>query len=549
MKKNYLYVILLLLSNLLAIGQKVTLTPTLVNATSVTGGPINLGSTATSNVSLVAQVDFPVIPGDTGTITIYFVNGSTTNIVNGGNGGSLFFGEGKTATRSFIIQLYSSDFSTSGGYIYAEYKTTSGTVYKSSNLSVIKNGTTTPSPNPINNDYETVPYGGSPLLPKFHDYYNVKSQDWIDSGNQIVKGNFPFYSTTNLRELTTFDDGRVNYSEKVIFSVVNFLSNLIDLRVDSKISNNQYLTDGQAPTTIIGNEATESHSEIITGSTRRKTVTNTLVNYQYQWQSRIKFPLTWSNMNYYFSLYGWTDIPNATGINYIPQKTEMGMEYRRLILEKPGDKSLSRKCATSNVVSVVPIYNDITKNIICCDQVVASGDVANPIDGASSFGSSSYQWQTSVDGVNWEEIYGANNQNYTPIMEYSHNNEFQSGLKLYRRLIFNFSDNKYYTSNVVKINFEPLLSTRNQTLKVYPNPTTSILNIEDTKTTLALSNITITDQSGNTYTPNSISIINSNFTQLNVSNLPLGLYFLNMNIKTEETTRGYYIYRTTFIKQ
>ena len=120
MKKNYLYVILLLLSNLLAIGQKVTLTPTLVNATSVTGGPINLGSTATSNVSLVAQVDFPVIPGDTGTITIYFVNGSTTNIVNGGNGGSLIFGQGKTATRSFIIQLYSSDFSTSGGYIFMQ---------------------------------------------------------------------------------------------------------------------------------------------------------------------------------------------------------------------------------------------------------------------------------------------------------------------------------------------------------------------------------------------------------------------------------------------
>lgn len=544
MKKNYLYVILLLLSNLLAIGQKVTLTPTLVNATSVTGGPINLGSTTTSNVSLVTQVDFPIIPGDTGTINIYFVNGSKTNIVDGGNGGSLFFGEGKTATRSFIIQLYSSDFSTSGGYIYAEYKTFSGTIYKSSNLSVIKNATTSPSPNPISNNYETVPYGGSPLLPKFHDYYNVKSQDWIDSGNQVVKGNFPFYSTTNLRELTTFDDGRVNYSEKVIFYVVNFLSNLIDLRVNSTISSNQYLSEDQTPATIIGNEASESHSEIIAGSTRSRTVTNTLVNYQYQWQSRIKFPLTWSNMNYYFSLYGWADIPNATGINYTPQKTDIGMEYRRLILEKPGDKSVSRRCATSNVVSIVPIFNDITKNIICCDQILAPADVANAIDGASSFGSSYYQWLVSEDGINWKEIYGANNQSYTPVRIESNNirgnNTTENNQALsYKRLIFNFSDNKYYTSNIIKINF----LARNGTLvSIYPNPTTSILNLESAKVDLANAKISIVNLAGNLVIPNNYQIINSNLVVLDVSNFLPGPYFISIQTAVRN-------YQYNFIKQ
>ena len=552
MKKNYLYVILLLLSNLLAVGQKVTLTPTLVNATSVTGGPINLGSTATSNVSLVTQVDFPVIPGDTGTINIYFVNGTKTNIVDGGNGGSLIFGQGKTATRSFVIKLYSGDFSTSGGYIYAEYKTIGGTIYKSSNLSVIKNGTTTPSPNPTVNNYETVPYGGSPLLPKFHDYYDVKSQDWIDSGNQIVKGNFPFYSTTNLKEVTTFDDGRVNYSETVIFSVVNFLSNLKDLNVNSSINSNQYLSEGETPTIISGNEASESHSEGISSRNRPIIVTNPLNNYQ--WQSRIKYPLMWSNMNNYFSLYGWTDIPNATEVNYAPKKTDMAMEYRRLNLEKPEDKSVSRRCATSNVISIIPLYSNSTKNIICCDQSVVSIDDAEAITGDSSFGSPYYQWQISKDGINWEDIFSANNQSYTPEIEYGSrrsNYQYEPGTRFFRRLIYNFDEtkyltNKYYTSNIIKINFESQLET--SWLKIYPNPATSILNIESIIKTVTVSDITISNQSGQTIIPNSTTVINPNLTTINVANLPSGIYFLNMLKRTEGSIRTYN-YSAKFIKQ
>lgn len=143
MKKNYLYVILLLLSNLLAIGQKVTLSPTLVNGAGYSGGSINLASVPTSTISLSVKVEIPATAavGDQGTIKIYFSKGNAlgSNIATGGDGGALYFGGGKVATRSFTINLSWGDFLTSGGFIFAEYK--SGTSYVSSNIAVIKNST------------------------------------------------------------------------------------------------------------------------------------------------------------------------------------------------------------------------------------------------------------------------------------------------------------------------------------------------------------------------------------------------------------------------
>lgn len=562
MRKNYVHLVLLLLLNISLFGQKVTLTPTLVNGVAYSSGAINLKSTPTSTISLVAQVDFPIIPGDTGTINIYFVNGSKTNIVAGGNGGSLFFGQGKTATRSFIIQLHSSDFSTSGGYIYAEYKTFSGTIYKSSNLSVIKNETSTTPPTPTtpvpSDGYlQHIPYGGFPLLPEFNTNFsnpdNIESQVWVDE-NEIQYGNQSnnqIYKYTTLREKTTFNDGRSPvYSREIKASPTNFYG--ASTIVDNTIESNQYLTNDENPKTIIGNQATRTEVISGTGGRRGQQVTTNLTNYQ--WQSRIKFPLKWSYFNsYYFAEYGWADITGATEANYTPPKTVQAMEYRRLVLEeKSAPQTKYRKSTASNVVNIVSLSYDNTSDIICCDQTIAVDKVANPIVGNYQ---EFIQWQISKDNVNWENIFGANGRNYTPVRiqrgdgRRTYIDEKDKDQELfYRRMLFDYSNNKYYTSNVIKIIFESQLTTTSKSIKIYPNPTTSILNIEDTRTTVTLSNVTLMDQMGNTFTPNSYSMINSNLTQLDVSNLPSGIYFLNMRINTEGATRGY-PYQTTFIKE
>lgn len=566
MRKNYVYFVLLLLLNISMFGQKVTLTPTLVNGVAYSSGSINLGSLSTSSVSLSVKIEIPsnASVGDQGTIKIYFSKGSAlgSNVADNGDGGAIYIGGGNVATRSFSIKLYSGDFNVSGGYIYAEYKTYSGVTYKSSNISIKKNETsttpTTPTtPDPSDGYLQHIPYGGFPLLPEFNTNFsnadNIESQVWVDE-NDLQYGsqtNNQIYNYTKLREKTTFTDGRSPiYSKGIAAYPTNFYGSTT--LVDNKIESSQYLTNDEIPKTIIGNQATKTEVIPGTGGRRNQSVTTNLTNYQ--WQSRIQSPLKWPWFNsYYFAQYGWTDINGATEANYTPPKTSQGMEYRRLVLEeKSAPQTKYRKSAASNVVNITSLSNDSTKDIICCDQTVAEDKLANRIVGDYQ---EFIQWQISKDNVNWEDIFGANGRNYTPVRIQRGNgrrtylDEIDENKELfYRRILFDYEDIKYYTSNVIKIIFESRSSTTNNSIKIYPNPTISILNIENTRTTVTLSNITIMDQTGNTFEPSSYSIINSNLTQINVSNLPSGIYFLNMQVKAEGSTRGY-SHQTTFIKE
>ncbi|KRB56969.1 T9SS type A sorting domain-containing protein [Flavobacterium sp. Root186] len=539
MRKNYIYAIFVFLLAFTSFGQKVTLTPTAVNGQSVSGGPINLGSNASSSVSLSVTVEMPAIPGNSGTITIHSVNGLNDNIVINGNGGALFFGEGKTASRSFVVTLTASNFSTSG-YIYAEYKT--GVVYKSNNLSVIKNGVPPTPPVSPNPQEEIGPYGGTPLFPEFTKYYSIASQDWINDAGEVIKTNTAFYDPVVIRERTTFSNGAVSIPNTFRYYVVDFLPYHNNLKIDNFIQNDQYLLNGENPRTILGNQATETHTENTTAS-RPPVITKPLNNYQ--WQSRIKYPLRWDNITGYFQTYGWKDISGATQINYTPTKSNLPMEYRRLILENITDKSDYRRCATSNIIDVVPLITDLTKNTICCDQTVSSDNLASPITGTSALGIY-YQWLISEDNVNWTPIYEATNQNYTPI-KYGYRNAFESKTQYYKRIVYDYTKNINYLSNIVKIIFEAP-SGENQSIKIYPNPTTSLLNIETTRATVTITNSTITNSTGNTVTPASNTAISLNLTKLDVSNLQPGIYFINMFVTTIGSSRGY-TSQSTFIKQ
>lgn len=196
----------------LVFSQKVTLTPTAVNNTNVNAGPINLASVPNSTISLNIKVEIPsnVAVNDQGTITVYYsnLNIANANVATGGNGGNLYFGGGKTATRSMVINLYWTDFLTSGGFIFAEYKTTAGTAYRSSNLAVIKNATMTtgttlnppadaPNPTKINNTLccnQTVRLGDKPQLitgsqflnPYEKEPYGINTK-WETKGNSKPK--------------------------------------------------------------------------------------------------------------------------------------------------------------------------------------------------------------------------------------------------------------------------------------------------------------------------------------------------------------------------
>ena len=538
-------------------GQKVTLTPTVVNGSNVNNGPINLGGSTSSTISLNVKVETPTNSPDNGTISIYYEKSPAlgANIARGGNGVFLNFGGGKIGIINFVIYLDSADFNTSGGNIYAEYKNYAGATYKSSNIAVIKDGTSPPPPPLPYKFIEIVPYGGTPILPLFHEYSYVASQEWVNNGDQIIQLGSPFYQGVDLREKTTFNDGSITYSGKINYNVVNFLPQLENLYIDNTITGNQYLTVGQVPEMIVGNEPTESHTIKVTSGRRQgdQTVTNSLKDYKIQWQSRIKYPATWNNMAaVFFSMYGWTDISGATQMNYLPPQTNTGMEYRRLILEDPNDKSSYRRCAASNVIEIIPLVANSTKNTICCDQTVGSGATASPLTGDFYY-FTCYQWLVSYNNVNWTPIQAGTSKNHTPtqIIENTHRSVINyPPVQYYRRILFDYEKNINYTSNTVQINFEPRSSTVNESIKIYPNPATSILNIENTTTrsyssyNLANANINIVNIMGSVVNSNNFTIINPNLISINVSNLTNGTYFINI----ESFTRVGSIQQFTFIK-
>lgn len=566
MRKNYVYLVLLLLLNITMFGQKVTLTPTLVNGVAYSSGTINLGSLSTSSVSLSVKIEIPsnASVGDQGTIKIYFSKGNAlgSNVADNGDGGAIYIGGGNVATRSFSIKLYSGDFNVSGGYIYAEYKTYSGVAYKSSNISVKKNETsttpTTPTtPESSDSYFQYIPYGGFPILPEFNNYFvnadnilssdNIESQVWVDENEfeYTSQTSNRIYKYTTLREKTTFNDGRSPvYSREIKASPTNFYGT--SAIVNNTIESNQYLTNDEIPKTIIGNQATK------TEGTRGQQVTTNLTNYQ--WQSRIKFPVKWSYFKYYFadSKYSWTDITGATEQNYTPPKSEEGMEYRRLILEeKSAPQTKYRKSAASNVVNIISLDSDSTKNIICCDQTIAIDKVANRIVGDYQ---EYVQWQISNDGINWEDIFGANSKDYLPKLTPSETRTYggvttPTDIKFYRRLYYEFNVRKYFSSNIIKITFEIPTKYNNGSIKIYPNPATSILNIENTFTQrgdyLKDSNITILNIMGKIVNSNNFEIINVNHISINVSDLPIGVYFINI---LREGNRGPYTSQFTFTK-
>lgn len=532
MKKNYLYVILFFFLAFTSFGQKVTITPTAVDNQNINTGPINLGSKNSANVSLGVTVEMPVIPGNNGTISIYSLNGLNANVVIGGNGGALFFGEGKIAVRSFVVTLSASDFNTSSGAIYAEYKTFSGVTYKSANISVIKNGVPPPNPPSSDSNSEIIPFGGTPLLPKFSAYYDVVHQDWVDIGGKVVKPNTPYYDPALLRERTFFSDGRELTGNQINFYVVDFFTKLNDpKKIDNSIAKSQYLQYGESPTTLTGNQGTVSSG------------TTTIAVNNYQWQSRIKYPLTWQNIKYYFQSYGWKDIPGATQMNYTPTQSNFAVEYRRLLIENPADTYIYRRCATSNIIEVLPYENNPAKNTICCDQTISGNTPLNQVTGNSIY-DASYQWLFSEDNINWSPILGATEQNYTPTSTNPETTYYET-THYYKRILYDFANNKNYISNVAQINFE--VRPNNEAVLLFPNPATTIITL-NTPGRIIKNSIVIVNSAGSTVTPASISIRNSGMMHLDISNLRPGIYFMEVPLSLPGGSRVDQ-YRTKFIKQ
>jgi|GEM_PF-1790030 len=607
MKKNYLFLIVTLMLNALMFAQTVTLTPTAVNSTNVNSGPINLASTPNSTISLNVKVDIPsnVAVSDYGTLKLYYSNSNVlnANVAPGGDTGTLFFGGGRSATRSIVINLFWSDFSTSGGFIFAEYKNPAGTAYRSSNIAVIKNssmnsGTTlnppadAPNPTKIANTLccnQTVRLGERPqpitgskfLNPYENEPYGIKAS-WETNGNPLPPD---ILKVDNINHIFSLD-----YTTKLgSFTVKRMLgyryrndypntSNLVTITVvPSPITANSILSDG-----VINSEGFVELSSLnklsITGGNSRVNL-NILQNPFYVAQPRdpsspvdtYKWEYTLTGAGTYEN---WITIPNEN--------------YANLIFSDPSQ--LSNFEDTYYRIRRIALYQNISQvsneikvavrglrynNTICCDQILkivpptnfespkiingSTIEVTAPIEEGLFFRVNfiTYQWQSlstesGYPSSTWANIPGATSKDYLPSQAFTVVRDRRGGYNFalsykYRRIAYiNYSilKDKTVTNTALSYSNENSLdgSTSQAFIQFYPNPTTSILNIEAT-VDISNSKITISNITGNILNSNNFSIINPKLLSVDVSNFTTGTYFITI----ENQNLG--LVQRTFIKQ
>jgi len=604
MKKNYLFLIATLMLNALMFAQTVTLTPTAVNNTNVNSGPINLASMPNSTISLNVKVEIPsnVAVNDYGTLKIYYSNLSSTNanVAAGGDGGALFFGGGRTATRSIVINLYWSDFLTSGGFIYAEYKNTAGTAYRSSNLAVIKNstmnsGTTlnppvdAPDPTKIANTLccnQTVRLGDKPqpisgsqfLNPYEKEPYGIKAS-WETKGNTSLNIKADFINQTlNIDHITSPENFTVTRSLGYVYgNEYPNKSNPITITVvPSPILTNN-ITTNDTPNADGIYELSSVKALNLYGFTSMINL-NMLQDPNHTQQRgddvvRVD-SYKWEYKDDRINSNPWITIPNENGsdINFsVPSEISNSEDINYLVRRIAIYKNVSRVSNEIKILVRALRFN----NTICCDQILKiqsetsfenpktiDGSIAEtttPIEEGINFRVNyiTYQWQNrskenGYPSSTWTNIPGATSKDYLPSQtltivrdrrgKYSFAKSY-----IYRRIAYiNYSilKDKLITKTALSYSNESSVdgSTDQAFIQLYPNPTTSILNIE---TTVDISNskVTISNITGNILNSNNFSIINPKLISIDVSNFITGTYFITI----ENQNLG--LVQRTFIKQ
>ncbi|WP_163407004.1 T9SS type A sorting domain-containing protein [Flavobacterium ajazii] len=604
MRKNYVHLVLLLLLNISMFGQKVTLTPTLVNGLGFSSGSINLGSIPTSTISLSVKVEIPTAAavGDQGTIKIYFSKGTAlgSNITTGGDGGALYFGGGKVATRSFIINLNWSDFLTSGGFIFAEYN--NGVTYKSSNITVIKNSTVNtgtnlnppadaPNPNKIVNTLccnQTIRLGDKPAPITGSQYLNPYEGLPYGITRRIIinNGNIDNYDDLNkilyLDYTTELKDITINRQLGYVYG--NEYPNQSNT-VKIKVVPSPILSNNIGP-----NNATDANSDGFVEFSSLKSIdfigTASMVDlnilrdpyHVYDRADEISRDATYSWE------YAKTNKDNLTLKNWIPIISDNSSNLYGFT--PPNSNSEDNYYVVRRIASyggISRVSNEVKimtrgmryNNIICCDQTLNISSLTNfeaptIINGSTPImdetniqgtnfktNSISYQWQSQTisRGISiWSDISGATSKDYLPPLSSLKviNNGGRTGVATfkfessynYRRIAkinYQYYDTKLINKTTSSFSNEISLSGSSSEAytKIYPNPTSSTLNIQS-KDDISNAKLRITNIMGITTNYN-FSVINSNLISIDVSQLTAGTYFISIDTRDN--------FNSTFIKQ
>ncbi|OHT45608.1 T9SS type A sorting domain-containing protein [Flavobacterium tructae] len=557
------------------------------------------------SLSVKVEIPNNVAVGDQGTLKIYFskLSPQNVNIAIGGDGGQLYFGGGQFATRNFNINLSWGDFLTSGGFVYAEYKNPAGAAYKSSNIAVIKNPTLNgggtvippadaPDPTKISNTLccnqivrlgdKPTPITGSQYSNPYKDQpYGINSS-WEANGNGSVR----FKNFDNVNQILEID----HITEIGNFNVIRSLGYNHTSEKPNK-SNSVAITVVPSPifrNSISANEQVNSEGFIELSSLKKLAISgeNSIVNLKvledpfYVVQMRdpgakvdsYKWEYTTIDKG---MIERWTTITNESSPNLSfsdPSQFSNFEDTYYLIRRIAIYKNISQ---ISNQIKVL-VRGLRYNNTICCDQILkitspnsfenlqlitgSTASLDNPYPEGYDFRIylTNYQWQSqSLEGdyptTSWSNIPGATSKDYIPslpltiITDRRGRYSFKSTYKFRRIATMNYvvlvNSQNIYGVVTSHSNETYLDGTASQPyIQLYPNPTSSILNIESTSDMLN-SKITISNVMGNVVNSNNFSVSNPKLINIDVANLPTGTYFITIENEHVGTIQK------TFIKQ
>ncbi|KFF13859.1 T9SS type A sorting domain-containing protein [Flavobacterium hydatis] len=591
MRKKYFYYIILIMFSPFIVAQTVSINSIYVN--SVYSQSINLGSNSSSNVTLSVLVALPAAQSNSnpGTVNVYYKRNAAASAIVGGYGGNLLFNGGTNATRGFSIDLRASDFDTSGGFIYAEYKTFSGVVYKSGNISVIRNADSggtpvipgnVPDVTKIPNTLccnQTIRQGDKPAVITGSDYanpypdhptYGIGSMWSVNgyAGVSILNSDSKTYSLDYVKDLSTFTVTRgLKYNNK--FSSANNSNAVTITVVPSPITSNEISIDNAIinPDGFI--EMINTNPKQINGS--QVQVNLNILDNPFYTAKRGDVVVDVDYFEWeYANAHGkktWAIISNEnsrhlTSINPSEISNSQNNYYfvRRVAVYKG-----IRRASNELKIMIRTIRHD---NTICCDQqlqYLSSTELENPttiigstpifqntnISGNNSYYTISYQWQIqNTRGADaWSDIAGATSKDYLPeplkLVQSNRGFTVQSTYNYRRIAKFDYQTNingnwRYATESCYSNEVNLSSSQYASLLKIYPNPTSSILYLSS-NTNLTNAKINIINTVGLVVNTNNYSLIDSNLISIDVSNLLPGIYFINIQGETP-------FYSLTFIK-
>jgi hypothetical protein len=502
------------------------------------------------------------------------------------------------ATKSFVINLNWTDFLTSGGFIYAEYK--SGASYNSSNIAVIKNATMTtgttlnppadaPNPATIVNTLccnQTIRLGDKPapitgsqyLNPYKEEPYGINSQ-WTNTSNGAsptlddINRILYFDYTTELKNITV--TRKLGYKYGGEFP--NKSNDVIITVVPTPILRNTILAI--APINSDGFIELSSIKKLpISGSESRvnlKVLQDPFYIIQPRDPGAIVDSYKWEYTKTIANLAGirtWTTIPNenSPSLNFYDPSEKSTFEDTYYLVRRISSYQNINNVSEPIKILIRGIRYD---NTICCDQtlkILSSTDSEKPqtiigstpiVDSSIADGTNfliqsiDYQWQVQSPELGsspWSDIPGATSKDYLPTQALkivrdrrgSYNFELSYKYRRIAKIYYKSFTTKWIYGTVSSYSNETSLegSTSGSYIQLYPNPASSILNIECT-VDIADAKLTISNVLGNIVNSNNFSILNSKLISVNVTNFTTGTYFIT--IENQNLGRV----QRTFIKQ